>query len=502
VSPFYTTVDNLAIQPALILAIFGCAVLLLEFVLGRTKAIRTRRWTLGLSLAGLAFTGRSLMTQRDAMLADAGRFTAFSGAVSVDGFALFFNWIFLAASLVTILISYRYLQIENEDRAEYYGLVLLAQCGMYFLAAGTDLVTIFIGLELMALSFYILVGFLRGEQRSNEAAMKYFLLGVFSSALLAYGFSLLFGIAGSTRLKEIGTAIQAHSLRDPVVLVALGVTSAALLFKISAVPFHMWAPDAYEGAPAPVTAFLSVGSKAASFALLLRFFLEPLSSLRDAWQPLIVAVAVLSMTAGNLAAITQRNLKRLIAYSSISHAGYILLGLVSGNETGFQGIAVYVLAYTFTNLGALLIVAALRKKHSEGLQEELGDISGLARRNPAYAAFMVVFLLSLAGLPPTAGFLGKYYIFLSLIQTGHNILAVVATLYVAVAVYYYFGIAKMMYTGEEPRGSTDTESASKGSLISSSLGVRVALGITAAATIAIGLYPEPFLRFAELSLLR
>jgi len=491
VSQYYTAADNFALSPALVLAVFGCAILLVEFLLNRARAAAAREWILGLSLLGLAVTARMLWAQQQSL--DIGRWTAFSGAISVDGFALFFNWIFLFASLVTILISYRYLEVEGEEHAEYYGLILLAQCGMYFLATGTDLITIFVGLELMALSFYILVGFLRGVQRSNEAAMKYFLLGVFSSALMAYGFSLLFGIAGSTRLKDIAAAVQTHSMRDPVLLVALAVTAVALLFKISAVPFHMWAPDVYEGAPTPITAFLSVGSKAASLALLLRIFLEPLGSLREAWQPLLVAVAVLSMTAGNLAAITQTNLKRLIAYSSISHAGYMLLGLVAGNETGLQGVAVYVLVYTFTNLGALLVVAALRNKtEGRGMEEDLNDISGLAQRNPAYAALMVVFLLSLAGLPPTAGFIGKYYIFLSLIQTGHTVLAVIATLYVAVAIYYYFGIVKAMYTGVTERTS----------LVASSLGVRVALGITGAATVIIGLYPEPFLRFAELSLLR
>lgn len=492
-SKYYTAADSLALQPALMLAVFGCVILLMEFLLARSKAPSGRKWILALSLVGLAVTARALWVQQQLLDSGPGRLTAFSGAVSVDGFALFFNWIFLAASLVTILISYRFMEIEGEGHSEYYGLILLAQCGMFFLATGTDLVTIFIGLELMALSFYVLVGFLRGEQRSNEAAMKYFLLGVFSSALLAYGFSLLFGLAGSTRLTDIGAAIQARNLHDPILLVAIGVTATALLFKVSAVPFHMWAPDAYEGAPTPVTAYLSVGSKAASFALLLRIFLEPLSTMRDAWQPLIIAVAVLSMTAGNLAAISQTNLKRLIAYSSISHAGYILLGLVAGNETGLQGIAVYVLVYTFTNLGALLVIAALRSRRGgQGTEENLDDISGLAQRNPMYAALMVVFLLSLAGLPPTAGFIGKYYIFLSLIQTGHYALAILATLYVAVAVYYYFGIVKVMYTGEARRGS----------LISSSIGVRVALGITAAATVVIGVYPEPFLRFAELSLLR
>ncbi len=492
-SSFYTASDNLALLPALVLAGFGCAILLIEFLLGGRSPKRVREVVLGLSLAGLAATGWTLYLQMTALGNGAERLQAFQGALSIDGFALFFNWIFLLSSIVVVLISYRFLEIEGEQHAEYYGLVLLAECGMYFLATGTDLVTIFVGLELMALCFYVLVGFLRREKRSNEAAMKYFLLGVFSSAILAYGFSLLFGIAASTRLADITSAIQTRSVKDPLVLLALGTTAAGVLFKISAVPFHMWAPDAYEGAPTPVTAYLAVGSKAASFALLLRLFLEPLASLRHAWEPMLIAVAVLSMTAGNLAAITQTNLKRLFAYSSISHAGYMLLGLVAGNETGLQGIAVYILVYTLTNLGALLVVAALRRKNPGSLREDdLSDLSGLARHNPAYAALMVIFLVSLAGLPPTAGFIGKYYIFLALIETGHTVLAVIATLYVAVAVFYYFRLVKSMYMGI----------AARPKFIASSLGQQVALWITGAATLVIGIYPEPFLLFAGISLLR
>jgi len=492
-SPFYTAADNLALLPAWMLAGFACAVLMLELVLGTHNPKLVRQSALGLALAGLAATAWTLNLQMQVLNNGTDSMTAFQGALSIDGFALFFNWIFLISSAVVLLISYRFLDVEQENHSEYYGLILLGQCGMYFLATGTDLVTIFVGLELMAICFYVLVGYLRRERRSNEAAMKYFLLGVFSSAILAYGFSLLFGIASSTRLADIAHAIEMRSLHDPIVLLALGTTAAGVLFKISAVPFHMWAPDAYEGAPTPVTAYLSVGSKAASFALLLRLFLGPLASLRHAWQPMLIAVAVLSMTAGNLAAISQTNLKRLIAYSSISHAGYILLGLVAGNQTGLQGIAVYILVYTFTNLGALLVIAALRNKYPDATTEDdISDISGLAQKNPAYAAMMVVFLLSLAGLPPTAGFLGKYYIFLSLIETGHPILAVIATLYVAVAVYYYFRIAKSMYMG----------SADQPLFPRPSLGQQVALAFTGVATLLIGIYPEPFLVFAGISLLR
>jgi NADH-quinone oxidoreductase subunit N len=316
-------------------------------------------------------------------------------------------------------------------------------------------------------------------------------LGAFSTGFLAYGFSLMYGIAGSTKLDEISAAIQQRPPWDPVVFLALTTTAVGLLFKISAAPFHMWAPDAYEGAPTTVTAYLSVASKAASIAFLLRIFLGPLSTARDAWEPILSGVAVVTLTLGNLAAINQTNIKRLLAYSSISHAGYMLLGLIAGNDTGIIGIAVYVMVYTFMNLGAFLVLVALRRQQIIG--EDLDDIAGLMHKHPGYAVLMLIFLLSLAGIPPTAGFLGKYYIFLSLIQTRHYGLAVIATLYVAVAIYYYFKIVRSMFILEEP--------AEKAPL-ASSFGLRVALGVTGVLTLLIGIYPEPFLHLAQNSLLK
>ena len=414
---------------------------------------------------------------------------AFHGSLIMDGFSIFFNWIFIAATVLVAIVSYKYLEIEGEHHAEYYSLMMFAQCGMFFLASGTDLVTLFIGLELMALSFYVMVGFLRTSKRSNEAAMKYLLLGAFSSGFLAYGFSVMYGISGSTKLADIAAAMEARGPFDPLVLLALATTSVGLLFKISAVPFHMWAPDAYEGAPTTVTAYLSVASKAASIAFLLRMFLGPLASARDAWEPILSFIAVATMTVGNLAAINQSNIKRLLAYSSISHAGYMLLGLIAGNATGIKGIAVYVMVYTFMNLGAFLVLVALRRKGIIG--EDMDDIAGLMQKSPGYALLMLLFLLSLAGIPPTAGFLGKYYIFLSLIETHHYTLAVIGTLYVAVAIYYYFRIVRSMFTRDL------TEQAP----LSTSFGLRVALAITGILTLGIGLYPEPFLRLAGTSLL-
>lgn len=486
-SSYYTATDHFVLIPAIMLALFGCAILLIDFLIEP----RQRKWLLLLVVLGLGFTGVGLYRQQDFLSSQGlSELTAFQGALTIDGFALFFNWVFLIASLVVALISYRYLEIEDEHHGEYYGLILLAQCGMFFLAAGTDLVTLFVGLELMAVTFYVLVGFLRTDKRSNEAAMKYLLLGAFSSGFLIYGFSILYGLSGSTRLSDILAAISAREAWDPLVFLAMATTAVGLLFKISAAPFHMWAPDAYEGAPTTVTAFLSVGSKAASFAFLVRIFLGPLAPARETWEPILIVAALLSLTIGNLAAVSQTNIKRLLAYSSISHAGYILLGLIAGNETGLKGIAVYILVYAFMNLGAFLVVVALRRKDLLG--EDLDDLSGLMAKSPGYAILMLIFLLSLAGIPPTAGFIAKYYIFLSLIQSQHYVLAAIAALYVAVAIYYYFRVVKSMFMAE----------AADYQPVASTVGLRVALALTGVMTLAIGVYPEPFLRLAATSLLK
>ena len=487
---FYTATDHFVLLPGLLLAFFGCAILIVDFLI--LPEARHKKWLLIFVTIGLAFTGASLYRQHEYLTTQGfEELTAFNGALTVDGFSLFFNWVFLATSFIVALISYKFLDIEGEHHGEYYGLILLAQSGMFFLASGTDLVTIFIGLELMAVTFYVLVGFLRSDKRSNEAAMKYLLLGAFSSGFLAYGFSLMYGLAGSTRLRDIAAAFSSRDPWDPIAFLAIATTAVGLLFKISAAPFHMWAPDTYEGAPTTVTAFLSVGSKAASFAFLLRIFLGPLASNRVVWEPILIGVALLSMTVGNLAAISQTNVKRLLAYSSISHAGYILLGLIAGNEAGLKGVAVYLMVYTFMNLGAFLVIIALRRKNILG--EDVEDMAGLMHTNPGYAVLMLVFMLSLAGIPPTAGFIGKYFIFLSLIQTGHYMLAVAATLYVAIAIYYYLRIVRSMFIADAADDPVP---------LASSFGMRLALGITAALTLGIGIYPEPFLRIAQTSLIR
>jgi NADH-quinone oxidoreductase subunit N len=484
-SQYYTATDHFVVLPALMLVMFGCFVLLFDFLF---RPAGQRKWLLVLTLIGIACTGGAVLKHHLALEQQGlDQIVAFGGTLVIDRFAIFFNWMFLAASAVVALISYRVLQVEKEPMGEFYGLLLLANSGMFFLATGVDLITLVVGLELMALAFYVLVGFARSDRRSNEAALKYLLLGAFSTGFLLYGFSLLYGLSGSTKLRDIAGAIEARGASDPIVFLAIATTAVGLLFKISAVPFHMWAPDAYEGAPTPVTAYLAVASKAASFAMLVRLFIGPFASARAAWEPMMIVVALATLTVGNLAAITQDNVKRLLAYSSISHAGYILLALVAGNSTGIQGIAVYILVYTFMTLGAFLVVAAMRREGVPG--DTIDDLKGLIKRQPGYAIWMVIFLVSLGGLPPLAGFLGKYYIFLALIETGHYYLAVIGCLYAAVALYYYFRIVRAMFTVDDlPSAPAPARS----------FAFQVALLATGIMTVAMGIYPEPFLQFARI----
>jgi NADH-quinone oxidoreductase subunit N len=392
---------------------------------------------------------------------------------------------------------------------------------MMLMASGVDLIVLFLGLETMALSFYVLTGFLRREKRSNEAALKYVLLGAFSSGILAYGFSLLYGLSASTNIVRIGAALgqrdklvqvialsqqpgaagqqmrnilQAQfplALRfDPFLLQVLPIlafvlVAVGLFFKVAAVPFHQWAPDVYEGAPTPVTTYVSVASKTASFALLFRLFLSVFAASQETWMYLVAGIAVASLTWGNLAALTQTNVKRLLAYSSISHVGYILLGLVAFNDTAFTGIAYYLFAYVFMTAGAFAVIIVLRQKGLIG--DELEDLNGLYQRSPAAALLLLIFMLSLAGIPPTAGFMGKYFIFLSLIETKHPLLAVFAVLYIVPALYYYFRIivhAWLKQPGDAPRPVLTSAQA-------------VALGVAVFVTLAAGLYPEPFTRLAH-----
>src|SRR6476469_1560237 len=337
------------------------------------------------------------------------------GLLAVDRFALFFKIVFLVAAAITVLMSQRYLEIEGASPGEYYFLILCSTLGMMVMASSIDLITAFIGLETMAVSFYILAGFIKPNQRSNEAAVKYFLLGAFSLGILLYGMSFMYGLS----------------------------VAAGIGFKIAAVPFHMWAPDVYEGAPTPVTAFLSVGSKAASFAMLLRIFLEGLPSMSGDWRLLFEVLAIVTMTVGNLAALTQTNLKRMLAYSSIAHAGYLLIGVVAGTPRGISAMLIYLLVYSFMQLGAFAVVVMMRRHDIIG--DELKDLSGLYQRQPFAAFAMLIFMLSLGGIPPTAGFMGKFWLFSAAIDSGYYWLAVIGVLNSAISLYYYIRLVVFMY---------------------------------------------------------
>ena len=462
-----------AIVPELELAVFGMFLLIFDLL------VKEKRRLGYFALAGIAASALFLFRLRSV------EFSAYSGSLSLDPFSIFFKLIFLVAAALSIAISLKYLDIERENHGEYYALILFATMGMMFMAGAVDLVTLYISLETMAIATYVLVGFLRSNQRSNEASLKYFLLGAFSSGILLYGMSLLYGISGSTRFVDIAEALSRRPITDPISLMAMITLSAGMFFKIAAVPFHQWTPDAYEGAPTSITAYMSVAVKAASFAMMVRIFMVAIYPLRPQWVTIMAAVSIMTMTIGNIAAITQSNVKRLLAYSSISHAGYILIGFIAGNETGLTAVGLYLLIYTFTNIGAWAVIVALRRRDVIG--EHVDDMAGLFFRHPTAAVLMLIFLLSLAGIPPTAGFIGKYFLFAAAIETGHNALAVIAVLNAAISIYFYLRIVVSMFM----RDATEKTG------LTFAPGLNMALGVAIIFTMLIGIYPDPFIALAK-----
>ena len=369
------------------------------------------------------------------------------GVIRADNFALFINLVLCVIGVLTMLLSSGVVERDHLPAGEYYALTLFAIVGMMMMAAATDLLVIFIALEIFSLAVYVLTGLRRGSAASAEAAFKYFLLGSFSSAFFLYGVAFAYTVTGSTRLDQIGVAlVQNAGSASILVLLAIGLLAVGFAFKVSAVPFHMWTPDAYEGAPTIVTAFMSTGVKAAAFAAFARVFLSPLEPLQAEWIPVLSAVAAATMIVGTVVGVVQTNVKRMLAYSSIAHAGYLLLGIVATNATGKAAILFYLLAYAVTNLGALGIVAVLGTPENE--HDELRDFAGLWRARPALAGLMTVFLLSLGGFPPTAGFIGKWYIFSAAVQEGHYALAIIGVLTSVVSVFFYLRIVVMMYMSE------------------------------------------------------
>ena len=371
--------------------------------------------------------------------------TQFSEMFKVDNFSLFFNIIFLVSTILVALISISYLGGGDRKQGPYYLLILLATLGMMLMAAGNELIIVFLGLELMSLSLYVLAGYFRESPASSEAGMKYLLLGAFASAFFLYGIALIYGGAGTTSVPAIAEAIASPN-KSPLLLAGMFLLIVGFGFKVAIVPFHQWAPDVYEGAPTTIAAFISAGPKAAGFAAFLRIFMEALPNLQVEWSGVIILLAMLTMTVGNVIAIAQTNIKRMLAYSSIAHAGYILIGLAAANSEGISSAMLYLLVYCVMNIGAFGAVILAKTADGESLM--ISDYAGLGLRKPLLAMFMTIMLLSLAGFPPTAGFVGKFYIFKSAVQAGHIWLVIIGAVNTAISAFYYLRVVVTMYMRE------------------------------------------------------
>lgn len=415
--------------------------------------------------------------------------TAFGGMLLVDGFATFFRVLVLSVGILTVMISYRFLNREGAETGEYHALLLFSIVGQCLMASANELIVIFIGLEISSIASYVLAGYLRDDKRANEAALKYFLLGSFATAFFLYGIAILYGLTGTTNLTAIRGALLAGPRSPAFVGVAAALMLVGLGFKISSAPFQIWAPDVYQGAPSPVTAFLSTGPKAAAFAIFLRIFATAFHSIGRTWEPLVWMAALASMTVGNFGALGQTNVKRMLGYSSIAHAGYVLVAVTARSATGIAAVMFYLAAYALMNIGAFAAVVHLAGK-GERFQE-VEDFAGLGQKQPFVAAMFTIFLLSLIGVPLTAGFFGKFYIFKAALDSGLVWLTVLGLLNSAVAAYYYLRLLVTMYMREPGEAASVAEPVPPG--------VRAALAIPALGTVLFGIFPGWVLDFASRS---
>ncbi|MGE5568834.1 MAG: NADH-quinone oxidoreductase subunit N [Rhodospirillales bacterium] len=464
-------VEYLRILPEMILAAVATLIMVLEPL---TPAPRKR------ALGYLAFLGFAAALA-GAAVAGWRPGPAFSGMLEVDGFATFFRLLVILAGLLVTLVSFSYLRREEAESGEYYALLLYSVAGQTLMVSAAELIVLFIGLEISSIASYVLAGYLRREKLANEAAAKYFLLGSFATAFLLYGIALTYGATGTTRLSGIAQALS--DLRMAAAGILTGTAAALMLvglaFKISAAPFQVWAPDVYQGAPSPVTAFLAAGPKAAAFAVLLRVFMTAFAPLTGRWLAIVWSLSLLTMIAGNFAALLQTNIKRLLAYSSIAHAGYVLVAVTAHSEEGVEAAMFYLAVYVFMNIGAFAVVAYFARKGERYV--EIEDLAGLGERQPVIAALFAVILLSLIGVPPTAGFLGKFYIFKAAIKAGLVWLTVLGLLNSAVAAYYYLRLIVIMYMKEPGESLLD--------LPRMAVSTRAALWTSAAALVILGLFP-------------
>ncbi|HKD10072.1 MAG TPA: NADH-quinone oxidoreductase subunit N [Bryobacteraceae bacterium] len=471
--------DLLRFSPELILTIAGTLLMVLDPLFGKRAPRLFGHISILAFLAGIV----------GALGAQSVTGFSFSNLLIVDGYATFFRILVLSIGILAVLLSYKYLDRELAETGEYHALLLFCVAGQCLMVASNDLIMIFIGLEISSIATYILAGYLRNDKRNNESALKYFLLGSFATAFLLYGIAVIYGIAGSTKLDEIRTALSQPGVSTAAVAVAAALMIVGLGFKVSGAPFQMWAPDVYQGAPAPVSVFMATGPKAAAFAVFLRIFMTSFQQISSDWEPLIWISALLSMTIGNFAALTQNNLKRLMAYSAIAHAGYILVAFAARSDGGAAAVMFYLAAYALMNIGAFAVIIHICGKGEKNLRVE--DLAGLGRTQPFVAALLTVFLLSLIGVPLTGGFFGKFYIFRAALQSNLVWLTVLGLLNSAVAAYYYLRFMVVMYMYEPGEVANSLEPLSPG--------LRAALVLPAIGTFFLGILPGAVLNFARAS---
>ncbi len=475
---FPKTVELLRFLPETILIAVGALLMVVEPLAGQ-------RWSKlygHLSIAGLT---AALVAAISAYSTPG---PAFSGMLMADGFAAFFRVLVIGVGILVVLASYRFLDREGAETGEYHALILFSVVGQCVMVTANELIMIFIGLEISSIASYVLAGYLRDDKRANEASLKYFLLGSFATAFFLYGIAWIYGLTGSTNLAAIRGALSSRDLVQSPVLIGF---SAALMFvglgfKVSVAPFQVWAPDVYQGAPTPISAFMSAGPKAAAFAVFLRIFMGAFEPIGSGWEPLVWLSALLSMTIGNFAALTQSNIKRLLAYSSIAHAGYVLVALAARSQTGTAAAMFYLAAYALMNIGAFAVVTHLSGKGERFLSVD--DFAGLAARQPFTAALLTIFLLSLIGVPLTGGFFGKFYIFKAALQSNLVWLTVLGLLNSAVAAYYYLRILVVMYMHEPSEAASLAEPLGAG--------MKAALVLPALGTFFLGVAPSAVLNFA------
>jgi NADH-quinone oxidoreductase subunit N len=466
--------------PTLILVLAGMVIMLLEPFTSQDK--KSRQAHIAIVAAAIAAYCLSFQWNLRAQ-------SVFDGMFIVDNYAVFFQWIFLIITGVSVLVSIRFNERESINRGEYYALLLFACSGMALMAASGDLILTFLSLEILSIATYILAGFKRTDPRSNESSLKYFLLGSFATAFLLYGIALIYGSTGSTNYQTIHRLVSFQGSPSLTILAGMGLVLVGFGFKIALVPFHSWAPDVYEGAPTPVTAFMTVGPKAAGIAALVRILAQALPALSTDWTAVLWLVSILTMTLGNIVAVLQQNIKRMLAYSAIAHAGYLLVGIVANSNAGFGAVLFYLIVYTIMNLGAFTIVLSLSRTGDACVH--LNDYAGLGRKAPFLAAALSLFLISLAGIPLTGGFIGKFYLFGAAIQKGYVGLTIFAVLNSVVSVYYYFRLLVIMYMKEPAADQAEPEPVA--------LPAMAIIVIAVAAIFLLGIYPGQMLNLASIS---